>query len=81
MAMSADVVIAERATSSVFDTILHRSSTESQGGLRAMMNKDRSANAAAMDDYFKHWDKKTAEDETMTIRQARKVEYASLTRQ
>lgn len=64
-----------------FDNILHKSSSNSQGGLRAMINKDNEAHKAAVVEYFQHWDDKNAEDETEAVRQARVVDYASLTRQ
>ncbi|KAI1322559.1 S-adenosyl-L-methionine-dependent methyltransferase [Xylariaceae sp. FL0255] len=43
--------------------------------------KNSAANAVAVDEYFRHWDGKNAEDETDEIRQARTADYASLTRQ
>ena len=63
-----------------------------------MLKKDKAAQKAAVDEYFKHWDNKAAKDETPEIRevcsqsparlfctnslrQARKAEYATLTRQ
>ncbi|KAH8819289.1 S-adenosyl-L-methionine-dependent methyltransferase [Xylogone sp. PMI_703] len=79
--ISKELISAEQARNSAFDTVLHQSSSKSKGGLRAMMKKDSSANAAAIDEYFQHWDDKTAEEETEEIREARKTDYASLTRQ
>lgn len=64
-----------------FDHALHRNSTKAQGGIRAMMDKDKTAQKAAIDEYFQHWDNKKAEDETDAVRQARVLDYASLTRQ
>ncbi len=81
MAISKELISAEQARNSAFDTVLHRSSMKSQGGIRAMMKRDSTANSLAMDEYFQHWDDKKAEEETETTRQARVDEYASLTRQ
>lgn len=61
---------------------LHGKSGQVRGGTWAMMNKKNSdAQGAAVDEYFKHWDNKAAADETPEIREARKKEYATLTRQ
>lgn len=72
---------ADEAKNSAFDKILHGSSTKSQGGVRAMMKKDNQAHAAAVYEYYQHWDNKLAKDETDEVRQARTEDYASLTRQ
>ncbi|KKA22303.1 Sterol 24-C-methyltransferase [Rasamsonia emersonii CBS 393.64] len=63
-----------------FARILHGKSAEAAGGLAAMRNKDAKAQKAAVDEYFKHWDNKPAETETEEIREARRAEYATLTR-
>ena len=47
----------------------------------SMMGKDPVAQKAAVDEYFKHWDNKDAGTETQETREARKAEYATLTRQ
>ncbi|KAH6608603.1 SAM-dependent methyltransferase [Trichoderma cornu-damae] len=72
---------ADQARDVAFDELLHKNSSASQGGLRAMMNKDNEAHKAAVVEYFQHWDDRKAEDETDAVRQARVVDYASLTRQ
>ena len=64
-----------------FNKILHGTSAEKRGGMIAMMKKDALSQKAALDEYFKHWDNKTADVETEEIRKARRDEYASLTRQ
>ncbi|OAR05907.1 hypothetical protein LLEC1_07021 [Akanthomyces lecanii] len=69
------------ARNSAFDKALHGESGKGQGGIRAMMSKDKTAQAAAVDEYFQHWDNKTAEDETSAVRQSRTDDYASITRQ
>ncbi|KAN0073122.1 S-adenosyl-L-methionine-dependent methyltransferase [Elaphomyces granulatus] len=63
-----------------FNRALHGKSAESRGGLAAMSRKDTAAQKAAIEEYFKHWDNKAAEDETEETRKARRAEYATLTR-
>ncbi|KAF7559942.1 hypothetical protein G7046_g4210 [Stylonectria norvegica] len=76
-----DLISYEEAKNSAFDNVLHRESKNSQAGIRAMMNKDSTAHAAAVDEYFQHWDNKKAEDEVESTRADRTANYASLTRQ
>lgn len=71
----------DEARNAAFDKALHGDSSQGQGGIRAMLSKDKTARAAAVDEYFQHWDNKTAEDETSAVRQARTDDYASITRQ
>ena len=47
-----------------FNKALHGKSSKAQGGLAAMRGKDAEAQKAAVDEYFKHWDNKSAENET-----------------
>ncbi|KAL8947405.1 MAG: hypothetical protein Q9222_006313 [Ikaeria aurantiellina] len=63
-----------------FNKVLHGKSAEEKAGLRAMLKKDPVAQKAAIDEYFKHWDNKLAGVETAEVREARKAEYATLTR-
>lgn len=65
-----------------FNKIMHGNSAAATGGIRAMLNKGGvdDAKKAAVDEYFKHWDKKTAKDETDEDRATRTAEYATLTR-
>ncbi|CZT48436.1 probable DELTA(24)-STEROL C-METHYLTRANSFERASE (ERG6) [Rhynchosporium secalis] len=63
-----------------FNKAMHKESSGAKGGFSAMMKKDKTAQKAAVDEYFKHWDNKFAKDETPEIREARKAEYATLTR-
>lgn len=78
---SAEIISYDEARNSAFDKVLHRTSGKSQGGFRAMMNKDNDAHVAAVDDYFQFWDNKKAEDEVDAVRQERTDNYANLTRQ
>jgi sterol 24-C-methyltransferase len=64
-----------------FNKVLHGKSADARGGLFAMRGKDAAAKKEAVDEYFKHWDNKAAATETEETRQARRDEYATLTRQ
>ena len=54
-----------------FNKVLHGKSARARGGLSAMWNKGAQAQEEAVDEYFKHWDKKAAVDETDEIREVR----------
>jgi len=47
---------------------MHQDSAQATGGFAAMMKKDKVAQKAAVDEYFKHWDNKAAKDETAAVR-------------
>jgi len=64
-----------------FNKVLHGKSAQAQGGIASLLKKDNSAQKAAVDEYFKHWDNKAAGEETEETRAARRDEYATLTRQ
>lgn len=51
-----------------FNRALHGKSSQARGGLFAMSSKDDDAQKAAVDEYFKHWDNKSAADETEETR-------------
>ena len=78
--MVTQLLRADEARNSAFDRALHGKSANSQGGVKAMLGKNSKAHAAATQEYFQHWDK-TAGEEDEAVRQARKDDYASLTRQ
>lgn len=63
-----------------FNKAMHKESVNTVG-LKAYMAKDKSAQKAAVDEYFKHFDNKTAKEETAADRASRTAEYATLTRQ
>ncbi|KAK2735075.1 Delta(24)-sterol C-methyltransferase [Myotisia sp. PD_48] len=63
-----------------FNRVLHGNTAKARGGIAAMRGKDAKAQKAAVDEYFKHWDHKPSADETEEIREARRAEYATLTR-
>jgi sterol 24-C-methyltransferase len=52
-----------------FNRALHGKSAQSRAGFAAMRSKDPQAQQAAVDDYFKHWDNKSVEEETEAIRE------------
>ncbi len=47
-----------------FNKALHGQSAVAAGGFAAMFAKDKNAKKVAVDEYFKHFDNKTAADET-----------------
>lgn len=51
-----------------FNRVLHGKSAQAKGGFAAMRCKNATAQKAALDEYFKHWDNKSAEEETEEIR-------------
>jgi len=90
----------DHSRDAAFNKAMHKDSSKAEGGFRAMMKKDKAAQKAAVEEYFKHWDNKAAKDETPEMRevcsgpsylhmphtdrllsQARRAEYATLTRQ
>lgn len=79
--VSQELISAEDIKKNSFDNVLHQKTGQSLGGIKSMIGKNNDAHAAAVDQYFQHWDGKKAEDETDEVRQARTADYASLTRQ
>lgn len=54
-----------------FNKAMHGKSANAEGGMRAIFKKDKAAQAAqkaAVDEYFKHWDNKSAATETEETR-------------
>ncbi|MCJ1399594.1 Delta(24)-sterol C-methyltransferase [Xylographa trunciseda] len=70
----------DHSRDAAFAKALHGKSAGVRGGFMSMMGKDPVAQKAALDEYFKHWDNKDAGTETQETREARKAEYATLTR-
>lgn len=54
----------DHSRDAAFNKAMHKDSSNAEGGFRAMMKKDKSAQKAAVEEYFKHWDNKAAKDET-----------------
>lgn len=52
------------ARDAAFNKALHGKSAQAKGGIAAMFSKGSDAKKAAVDEYFKHWDNKPAENET-----------------
>jgi sterol 24-C-methyltransferase len=52
-----------------FAKAMHGKSGAEQNHFMAWMKKDKNAQKLAVDEYFKHWDNKTAEDETEEVRE------------
>ncbi|KAI9721073.1 MAG: Delta(24)-sterol C-methyltransferase [Candelaria pacifica] len=72
--------VEDHSRDAAFNTALHGKSANEQSAFMSMMKKDSKAQKAATDEYFKHWDNKSAATETEQIREERKAEYATLTR-
>lgn len=51
-----------------FNKAMHGKSAATRGGMAAMLQKDKAAQQAAVDEYFKHWDGKSAAEETEETR-------------
>lgn len=64
-----------------FAKALHGKSAQAAGGMAAMMGKNDDAKKVALDEYFKHFDGKKAEDDTPEERAKRQKEYATMTKQ
>ena len=62
----------DHSRDAAFNKAMHGTSAKARGGMAAMLQKDKAAQQAAVDEYFKHWDNKAAADET---EETRKVRY------
>jgi sterol 24-C-methyltransferase len=54
----------DRSRDAAFSKVLHGKSSEEKTAFMAMMKKDKAAQSAAVDEYFKFWDGKGAGQET-----------------
>ena len=63
--------IEDHSRDAAFNKAMHGKSADEKAGFRAMLAKDPTAQKAAVDEYFKHWDNKSANAETAEIREAR----------
>lgn len=61
----------DHARDAAFNKALHGKSAQAKGGIAAMFSKGSDAKKAAVDEYFKHWDNKPAENETAEERAVR----------
>ena len=62
----------DHSRDAAFNKAMHGQSAKARGGMAAMLQKDKSAQQAAVDEYFKHWDNKAAADETEETRKVGK---------
>lgn len=58
----------DHSRDAAFNKAMHGKSVDSKG-FRSMLNKDHDAHKAATDEYFKHWDNKSAGAETVEVRE------------
>ena len=58
----------DHSRDAAFNKVMHGKSVDSKG-FRSMLNKDHTAHQAATEEYFKHWDNKSAGAETVEIRE------------
>ncbi|KAG7111801.1 Sterol 24-C-methyltransferase like protein [Verticillium longisporum] len=70
----------DHSRDAAFNKIMHGKTAQIKGGVSAMFSKDAAAKKLAVDEYFKHFDDKSADAETAPDREARVADYASLTR-
>lgn len=64
VAASSSLEREDHARDAAFNKALHGKSAQARGGIAAMFSKGHDAKQAAVDEYFKHWDNKPAENET-----------------
>ncbi|EME41188.1 hypothetical protein DOTSEDRAFT_73570 [Dothistroma septosporum NZE10] len=69
----------DKERDAAFKEALHGKGAQ-QGTWSAMLSKNKDAQKAAVDEYFKHWDNKGHVEETEETRKQRRDEYATLTR-
>lgn len=70
----------DHSRDAAFNKAMHKDSAQATGGLSAMVKKDHTAQKAASDEYFKHFENRDAMEETDADRESRKAEYATLTK-
>lgn len=58
----------DHSRDAAFNKVMHGKSVNSKG-FRSMLDKDHDAHKAATEEYFKHWDNKSAGTETVEIRE------------
>ena len=58
----------DHSRDAAFNKAMHGKSVDSKG-FRSMLNKDHDAHKAATEEYFKHWDNKSAGNETVEVRE------------
>jgi sterol 24-C-methyltransferase len=68
----------DHSRDAAFNKAMHKESSKAGAGFRAMMKKDQVAHKAAVEEYFKHWDNKTAKHETAEDREVRNISWSAL---
>lgn len=64
-----------------FNKAMHGKTAAQASGIATVLFKDPEAKKAALDEYFRHFDNKKAENETDADRKERTDNYATMTRQ
>jgi sterol 24-C-methyltransferase len=59
----------DHSRDAAFNKAMHKDSSNAEAGFRALLKKDKVAQRAAVDEYFKHWDDKAAKNETAEDRE------------
>ncbi|KAJ5257145.1 ERGosterol biosynthesis methyltransferase [Penicillium angulare] len=70
----------DRKRDAEFKQALHGKTGQNSNSFMNIIHKNKDAQKLAVDEYFKHWDNQAAADETSDTREARRKEYATLTR-
>ncbi|RPA97868.1 hypothetical protein L873DRAFT_1689887 [Choiromyces venosus 120613-1] len=70
----------DHSRDAAFNKAMHGKSAQEKAGFLAMLAKDKEAQGAAVDEYFKFWDGKGAGQETDKDMKERVENYATLTR-
>jgi sterol 24-C-methyltransferase len=65
----------DHSRDAAFNKAMHGKSAGAKGGLVAMLGKDTDAKKAAVDEYFKHWDKTHIKDETAEDREVTSIRH------
>ena len=60
--------VEDHVRDAAFNKAMHGKTAEEKEGLMALFAKDKKAQQAAVDEYFKHWDNKSAGEETEETR-------------
>ena len=68
----------DHSRDAAFNKIMHGKSADERAGFRAMMKKDPVSQKAAVEEYFKHWDNKSATSETAEVREVNYSAFSPL---
>lgn len=72
-ARTTELEVEDHDRDAAFNKAMHGKAAAKAVGLRSLMHKDDAAQKAAVDEYFKHFDEKTAENETDETRAVRRL--------